>query len=80
MYIVLELQTDGSTTSLLPTAFENKNEADNKYHTILATAAMSNLRIHSAAMIDEFGYLMKSDYYQHDEEIVEVEEDDEQNV
>lgn len=68
MYIVIEMQTSGGTTSLLPNTYADKNVAENKYHTILAAAATSSVPIHSAVILDEFGTILRSEFYQHEEE------------
>lgn len=66
MYVVLEMQTNGKTTSLLSDTYADKNVAENKYHTILATASTSDVEIHSAAIMDEYGTLLRSEYYKHE--------------
>lgn len=71
MYIVIELQTD-KTSSVLATAYADRFEAESKYHTILAAAAKSQVPIHSAAMLTEEGELIKHDSYDHREEVENV--------
>ena len=67
-YIVLEIQTDGNgTTSVLSTIYSDKDQAESKYHTILAYAAVGNLHIHSAAIIMADGTLYMHDSYRRDE-------------
>lgn len=65
MFIVIELQTNDGKTASLINAFENKNEAESKYHQILASASISSVNVHAAVLLDERGNLEKSEYYLH---------------
>ena len=65
MYIVIELQTTNGVTSNIVNSYENRNEAESKYHQILTAAAISNVNTHAAAIFDERGNLEKSEYYLH---------------
>ena len=60
MYIVLEVQSNGETASTLAMAYTSMNEAQNKYHTILASAAVSNVPKHSAFILTEEGVIENS--------------------
>lgn len=73
MYILLETQsyTDGTVGTLVNT-YGDRDTAENKYHLILASAAVSNLPRHSAFMLSDEGYIIKSECYTH-----EVEESEE---
>lgn len=65
-YIVIELQTnEQEQTSNIVTSFNNRASADNKYHTILAAASVSNVKKHAAVMIDSDGGYIMSDGYEH---------------
>ena len=72
-YIVIELQTnrDGVTANIV-TAYTDRYQAEQKYHSILAAAAVSNVYIHAATILDMYGGVIKSEHYQH--ETAEVEE------
>lgn len=72
-YIVIELQTNrkGATANIV-TAYTDRNQAEQKYHSILAAAAASKVYIHAATILDMFGKVIKSEHYQH--ETAEVEE------
>lgn len=66
MFIVLELQTNADgTIGTLVNAYEDRNQAENKYHTILAYAATSNLPCHAAVMFTNDGGMIKSERYIH---------------
>lgn len=52
-YIVIEMQTnEKGMTSVIPVAYEDLNLARQKYHTILAAAAVSTLPVHGAVILD----------------------------
>lgn len=55
MYIVTELQTNGETTAVLNYTYTDKNTALQQYHTILASAAVSQIEVHTAMIINEVG-------------------------
>ena len=57
MYIVIELQksAEGHVFNLV-TEHASLAEAESKYHTILAAAAVSNLPCHSAVLVSEEGF------------------------
>lgn len=67
-YLVIELQTfpDGAMTSPAY-AYDTQASAENKYHTILASAAVSKLPIHTALLINNRGYVMETKCYEHEE-------------
>lgn len=65
MIIVLELQTTGGVTSVLSNTFSDRNAAENKYHTILSSAAVSNVEAHAAVMMNHEGSVLKSSIYYH---------------
>ena len=66
MIIVMEIQVfeDGKMSTPCY-AFDNKNSADQKYHSILASASVSKLPKHSAVMVTDDGYFIKSETYTH---------------
>lgn len=64
MYIVLEIQD----TAVLVNSYDTRNEAENKYHTILAYAAVSSVEMHAAVMLNEDGSFVKSECFEHEVE------------
>ena len=73
MYTVIELQTNeqGQTAHLVQ-AYEDRNEAASRFHQIMASAAISNVRKHACAMLNEDGFCEKSESYEHiPQEVVE---------
>ena len=68
MYIVIEMQTTSGTTAVLPpVAYEDKKTAESAYHNILSAAALSDVPIHSAVVLDEYGCVIRNEYYEHGE-------------
>lgn len=66
-YIVTEIQktlvnNDVSVTQIT-TVHSTRSEAEQKYHTVLSYAAVSGILSHSATMLDEKGYYVKSECY-----------------
>lgn len=66
MYIVIELQTnaDGAVGNLVY-QYNSRDEAESKFHSILAAAAISALPVHAAVMLTNAGTMVKSEYYRH---------------
>jgi hypothetical protein len=68
MYIVMEIQTNANgTVGTLVTAYDNRDQAESKYHTILAAAAISTLPVHAAVILDEHGLILANGAYEHTE-------------
>ena len=67
-YVVIEIQTTGeNVTSALTYDYTDRASAESKYHTILAYAAVGDLFIHTAAIIDAQGTVLKRDSYRKDD-------------
>ena len=66
MYIVIELQVaaNGSVANIV-TAHATVNEAYSKYHTILSAAAISQVPIHSATILNQCGILIANEFFDH---------------
>ena len=62
-YIVIEMQTTNGVTATLTDTFSDYPHAEQKFHTILAAAAVSPVPIHSASMLTERGNLVKYECY-----------------
>ena len=66
MYIIEEIQTNGNSTSILPAkTFTNKYEAESAYHLALASAAISNIEVHTVMLHDEHGNIIYREFYEH---------------
>lgn len=69
MYILLETQSYANgTVGTLVNTYEDRDTAENKYHLILAAAAISEFPRHSAFMLSDEGYIIKSECYTHEVE------------
>lgn len=62
-YIVIEMQTTNNVTTSLKDTFSDYAHAEQKFHTVLAAAAVSDVTIHSASMLTERGNLVKYECY-----------------
>ena len=70
MFIVMEVQVFADGGKSTPCyAFDNKNSAEQKYHAVLSSAAVSKLPIHTAFMLTEDGYVIKSECFRHEVEV-----------
>lgn len=67
MFVVMEIQA-GNKTATLVNSYEDRNAAEQKYHSILAAASVSKVPVHSAVMLTKEGYFIKSEVYKHEEE------------
>lgn len=66
MYIVIELQTNAdNSVSNIVTGFNTLPEAYNKYYSILASAAISELPVHSAMIATNEGFAVESKCFKH---------------
>ena len=64
MYLVLESQTNSNgVVSTLIDQYETINAAENKYYTILASATISEIPVHSAFIFTDKGELLASKCY-----------------
>lgn len=69
MYIVIELQKDtAGAVSNIVTDYPKLAGAESKYHSILASAAVSEIPVHSAIIISEEGFPVKYQCYKHEKE------------
>ena len=64
-YIVIEIQKfENGTIAVPPIAtFDSFFEAVSRYHTIMATAAISDVPVHSAVILTDTGQEIKMDSY-----------------
>ena len=68
MFAVIEIQKNGDTSTPITTLFDNKDEAYSKYHTVLASAAISEIEEHSAILVSEEGNYMLHEKFVHEGE------------
>ena len=67
-YIVIEVQTniDGTVGNLVY-SYDNRNEAESKYHAVLAAAAVSALPMHTCVLFQSDGILLARQCYVHEQ-------------
>lgn len=66
MYIVIELQKGAEgVVSNIVTSHETLPEAESKYYSVLAAAAVSQIPVHSAIIVSEEGFPAKHQCYKH---------------
>lgn len=66
MYIVMELQKNGDAAlTHLVTGHESLPEAESKFYSVLAAAAVSDVSVHSAIIISEEGFPVRHQCYRH---------------
>lgn len=63
MYLVIELQTTNSQTFHLVNQYETLALAEQQYYLILSHAAVSELDVHAAVLMDSSGFVLKNDVY-----------------
>ena len=65
-YIVMETQTTGGTTAIVtPVIFNDRDQAESKYHLILTSAAVSQIEEHTAMILTQDGRVVRSECYRH---------------
>lgn len=64
MVIVMEIQK-GAEVSTIVNTYESRDDAENKYHTVLAYAAVSDVPYHSAVMLTDKGERIKNETFEH---------------
>lgn len=76
MYIVIEIQTS-DTVATIVNSYDNRPQAESKYHQILTAAAVSNVPKHGAIMLTDEGERLKNECYIH---TAEPEEETDGNI
>ena len=65
-YIVVEIQTSANgAVATIVNDYADQKQAEARFHTILAAAAVSNLAKHSAIMFSEEGFPLRHECYSH---------------
>ena len=65
-YLVVEIQKFENGTFSTPVyAYDSLNSAEAKYHSILASAATSTLYVHGAVLLNETGFCIRHESYDH---------------
>ena len=62
-FTVIELQNGVVGANVW--TYDNINAAENKYHGVLAAAAVSSVEVHAAALLNDSGLCIKHECYTH---------------
>lgn len=66
-YLVIEVQTNpDGTVGNLTFSYDDRNEAESKFHAVLSAAAISALPVHSCALMSNDCVLLKQGCYKHE--------------
>ncbi len=78
-YITFEIQSynDGTVGTLVET-FNDRLQAESKYHTILAAAAVSAVPVHSAVLMTDEGFVLMADCYKDKPQAAQIQEQTEE--
>lgn len=67
-YLVIEIQTNADgKIGILTFSYDDRLEAESKYHAVLAAAAISALPMHTCDLIQEDGVLLARQCYVHEQ-------------
>lgn len=71
VFIVIELQTTGTSVAHIVTKFTDRAKAIEKYFQILAAAVVSKVPVHTAVIMTETGQIIRAEYFKHESEATE---------
>lgn len=67
LFIVVELQKNGTEMSNIVTAHETLQDAQYKFHTVAAAAAISNVEKHSVVLLNDDGFPVERTTFEHNQ-------------
>lgn len=65
MYTLIELQTTNGQTENIVTPHEDKLQSESAFYAVMSAAAISQVEIHAAVLLDERGNLLMREFYRH---------------
>ena len=65
LFIVIELQKNGNQMGNIVTAHETLQDAQHKFHTVAAAAAISTVEKHSVVLLNDDGFPMERTTFEH---------------
>jgi len=65
LFIVVELQKNGTQMGNIITSHETLQDAQHKFHTVAAAAAISNVEKHSVVLLNDDGFPMERTTFEH---------------
>lgn len=66
LYVVIELQKNGDQMANIVTSHNTLADAQYKYHTVAAAAAISQVEKHSVALLNEDGFPIERSTFEHE--------------
>lgn len=73
MYIVIETRKHNGKVQTFTSSYATKPEAESAFYEILTKAAVSDIDVHSATILNERGFIEKCQNYIHNEDAVDEE-------
>lgn len=75
VYIVLETQTSNGATAIVPpVTFDNRQQAESRWHAQAQLAAISSVEEHAVMLLTSTGQIVRNDVYLHPKEPENTEE------
>lgn len=65
LFIVIELQKNGEQLGNIVTSHTTLQEAQHKFYTVAAAAAISNIEKHSVVLLKDDGFLVERITFEH---------------
>ena len=65
LFIVIELQRNGNQMGNIVTAHETLQDAQHKFHSVAAAAAISSVEKHSVVLLDDDGFIIERTIFEH---------------
>lgn len=65
-YLVIEIQNTNGNVAHLFDAFDDRNQAESKYHLVLSAAAVSAVHVHTAMLCTDDGFTLEAKSYKHE--------------
>ena len=65
LFIVIELQKNGNQMGNIVTAHDTLQDAQHKFHTVAAAAAISNVEKHSVVLLNDDGFPIERTTFEH---------------
>ena len=66
LFIVIELQKNGNQMGNIVTAHETLQDAQHKFHTVAAAAAISSIEKHSVVLLNDDGFTIERITFEHE--------------
>lgn len=67
LFIVIELQRNGNQMGNIVTAHETLQDAQHKFHSVAAAAAISSVEKHSVVLLDDDGFTIEKTIFEHEQ-------------